>query len=207
MWSVAQYGKWIGVGDASMALALYLGVFLLRHFHQDAEAGRFAFAQQLTLGFFAVYLAFYHTILPRAARIQSVDDIGGFLRRVYRTALRLLVLMLIAIGLGAVLGPPLVAWIRPELDGFLAAFVMVSLFQVVLILEAPLGVICQFMLRPRRHVFAMVVRVVAIAALGWLLIGPLGAFGAGLAQAGGAVLAVGVLAWLVGRAVAQGRTA
>jgi O-antigen/teichoic acid export membrane protein len=197
---VFGYSWWIGLGDAGAVLSLQGGLFLLVGLGMLAEAGRFGFALQIVQGFFAVFVAFYQALLPKAARLPSAAALPAFLRTAWRTAAILCGGTAIsALGAGLVL-PMIVGGIRPDLAGFTDGFYALTLFTMVLLLEAPLGVTCQYLLRPRLHVAALWLRCALIAALGLWLVPAHGGLGAGLAQTGGALLAaLALLAAVRGR--------
>src|SRR5690606_16590198 len=78
---LVDYSKWPGAADVAMILCLFVGPFLLRAFDQDVASGVYGFAQQCAMGYFAVFLAFYQTILPRAARLEAVSELPAFVFR------------------------------------------------------------------------------------------------------------------------------
>ncbi|MBK8977036.1 MAG: hypothetical protein IPM29_14065 [Planctomycetes bacterium] len=196
-----SYGRWITLADAAMVLALQQGVFLLMALGRRQEAGRFGFALQFAQGLFAIYLAAYHALLPRASRLASRREVAPFLRRVYgRIGLAIGGSWILAAGIAIVL-PMILERLRPELLGFVPAFLGLAGFVTALLLEAPIGVSCHALRSPRLHLLAMSVRCVAIFGLGLWLVPRLGDTGAGLAQLGGATVAMALLAWLLLRAL------
>jgi O-antigen/teichoic acid export membrane protein len=99
--------------------------------------------------------------------------------------------------LGAVL-PVFLESSKPELAGFAPSFHYYAAFTLLLILEAPLGVTCHYLLRPRIQLVGLVVRCVSILLLGLWLVPDGGAVGAARAQLGGAAigfLALGLGTW------------
>ncbi len=195
-----RYGRWIAPSDFAMFLALIQGMALLSWLGQKDESGLMAFAQQFGQGLFAVYLASYHTLLPRAARVARPEDLHAFLRRAYRYTLPLCGAVLGVAAAVYFAGPPILRmdWIdRPELAGFAPAFAGFTGFVVALLLEAPLGVTCHALLRPRLHLLAMTIRCASIFAFGLWLARDLGSLGAGLAQTAGGLVTLASLWFLV----------
>jgi O-antigen/teichoic acid export membrane protein len=202
LWS---YSIWTGLADAAVILALHFGVFVLTALDRTEEAGVLGFAMQFALGLFAVFLALYQTLLPRVSRIAEVSELPAFLKAAWRTAGGLSALcaaLAVAIGLG---GPPLVAMVRPELAGFAPSFWALAAFMIVLVLEAPLGVTCHWLLRPRLQLAGLSIRCLAIGVLAAWLAPVHGALGAALAQAGGATIAAVALAAMVWNGVERHR--
>lgn len=202
---VFRYSWWIGLGDAAAVLALQSGVFLLKGLGMHAQAGRFAFALQLVQGFFAVFVAFYQALLPKAARLPNLDALPVFLHSAWRTA----AVLAAAIGgtalVAAAIVPLLIARIRPEFVGFVPEFLALTAFTAVLMFEAPLGIACQYLLRPRLHVLALWLRCVFILAGGLWLVPAFEGIGAASAAAIGAVLAATVLFGVVQGAIGRRR--
>ncbi|MDA1222411.1 MAG: hypothetical protein O3B85_10350 [Planctomycetota bacterium] len=202
---VLSYSWWIGLGDAAAVLALQSGLFLLVYREMSAEAGRFAFSLQIVQGFYAVFVAFYQALLPKAARLPSVDALPGWLRAAWRTSL---VLALGCVGAAVVAGvalPALIRTERPDLADFAPGFYGLTAFSVVLLFEAPLGVTCQYLLRPRLHVASLWLRCALIGLIGTLTIPAMGELGAGIAQTGGTLTAAAVLFVLVHATITRQR--
>jgi O-antigen/teichoic acid export membrane protein len=191
-----------------MILGLQQGLFLLGVLGNDQDAGVFGFSLTLGMGFFAVYLAFYQTILPRAARIASIDAVPRFLGKTYAMAIALVCVCIpLAWAIGAFLPVALEAWKpdKPELAEFAPSFYYYAAFTMFLVLEAPLAVTCHYLLRPQIQLAAMVIRCAAIGALGVWLVPAGGAVAAGQAQAGGAAIAFACLAAFVGLSLRSAR--
>lgn len=192
-----RYSLPVGLADLAMILALNQGVFLLGALGQRTEAGILAFAQTFGLGLFAVYVAFYQTILPRAARIGELANLRRFLARVYTMAAALLVAGGLLVAVIAAYGPEIVVRLKPdepELARFGAPFVHYAAFTLLLVAEAPLAVTCHYLLRPAVQLLAMGVRCAAIGALGLALAPTQGALGAARAQILGSLVSFVVLA-------------
>lgn len=196
-WRELHYTKWVGMSDAATVLSQVLALVVLKRCGQDAEAGRFAFAMQAVQVFVAVYVAFYQSLLPRAARLGGVDAVPIFLRQSLRMAARLALTCAALACVAALVLPMVLEELRPELTGFGPGFLGLSAFAVVMFFEAPLGVVCQYLLRPRLQLLALLVRCAAVGALALWLVPGNGALGAGLAQFGGGVLGAMALLWLV----------
>ena len=202
---VLRYSWWIGLGDAAAVLGMQSGLFMLTGVGMHAEAGRYGFALQIAQGFFAVFVAFYQALLPKASRLSSAAALRRFLGATWRTAWILVFAMIATAAVVTLAAPPIVTVIRPELADFVPGFVGLTAFVAVLILEAPLGVACQYLLRPRLHVATLWLRCAAIAVLGLWLVPAQGELGAGVAQAGGAVVAALTLGLLVFAAIERRR--
>lgn len=202
---VFGYSWWIGLGDAAAVLALQSGLFLLTGFGMEAEAGRYAFALQLVQAFFAVFVAFYQALLPKAARLPGPAALPAFLVRSWKTGLLLVAATALSAVVASAVLPPILDAVRPDLAGFVPGFLGLAAFTSILMLEAPLGVACQYLLRPRLHVAALWLRCVLIGGLGTLLVPSLGEVGAGLSQAGGALLAATALFVAVQAAIVRRR--
>ncbi|MFG0317509.1 MAG: lipopolysaccharide biosynthesis protein [Planctomycetota bacterium JB042] len=190
-----RYSKWLGAADVSMILCINAGLFLLRGLDLDVEAGVFGFAQQVALGYFAVFLAFYQTILPRAARLGSVREVPAFVGRWTKIG--------IGLALACAVSAPVLAWILDlfmesrDLEPFHAPFYLMAGFVLVLIVEAPLSVACQYLLLPQLPVLNLALRLVLVTGLGYGLVPRYGAVGAGVAQVVGSVASMLVLASLL----------
>lgn len=192
-----RYSLPVGLADLAMILALHQGVFLLGALGQRTEAGVLAFAQTFGLGFFAVYVAFYQTILPRAARIGDLANLRHFLARVYTMAVALVAAGVALVAGITAYGPEIVMRLKPdepELARFGAPFVHYAAFTLLLVLEAPLAVVCHYLLRPVFQLLAMGARCAAIGALGLWLAPTQGALGAARAQILGSIVSFAVLA-------------
>ncbi|MGA0870243.1 MAG: lipopolysaccharide biosynthesis protein [Planctomycetota bacterium] len=202
---VFTYSWWIGLGDAAAVLALQSGLFLLVFRDMTAEAGRFAFSLQIVQGFYAVFVAFYQALLPKAARLPGAHALPAWLRAAWRTSLLLATGCVLAAALAGNVMPTLIQDARPDLADFAPGFYGLTAFSVVLMFEAPLGVSCQYLLRPGLHVASLWLRCACIGLLGLFTIPALGEFGAGLAQTGGTLAAGVVLLVLVHATIARQR--
>jgi O-antigen/teichoic acid export membrane protein len=202
---VFAYSWWIGLGDAAAVLALQSGLFLLINRGMAAEAGRFAFSLQIVQGFYAVFVAFYQALLPKAARLPGPEALPAWLRAAWRTSFVLALGCAAAAVVAGTVLPLLIRTARPDLADFAPGFYGLTAFTVVLLFEAPLGVTCQYLLRPRLHVASLWFRCAAIGVLGMFTIPALGEFGAGIAQTGGTLLAAAVLLAFVQATIARQR--
>ena len=192
-----HYGKWIAMADAAMVLTIYQGAFLLTQLQRTTDAGRYMFALPFAQGLFAVYLAFYHAMLPRAVRLRGAHELSDFLRPAFRRAGLLAGCVLaVAIAIAVVVPWILTTWFpeKTELAGFAPTFLGLAAFVAALMLEAPLGVSCHALRRPRLQLAAMLLRIVAIALFGLWLAPAHGDFGAAVAQALGTGVAIAALA-------------
>lgn len=200
-WRELQYTKWIGMSDAATVLSIYVGLFVLLSRQFADAAGRYAFGLQLMQGMLAVFLAFYQSLLPRAARLGGLDSLPVFLRDGFRTAVKLALVCAVGAALCASIVPMVLQSVRPGLVGFGPAFLGLSIFVIVLMFEAPLGVTCQFLLRPQLQLLALCVRAATILVCGMWLIPARQDLGAGIAQAIGGTAGLVALFVLVRRAI------
>lgn len=204
-WRELHYTKWIGMSDAATVLSHALGLIVLKRLGDPAEAGRFAFAAQVVQIFFAVFVAFYQSLLPRAARLGDIDNVPVFLRSGLRAATRLALACSAVALVTALVVPMVLSTLRPELAGFVPGFLGLAAFALVMLFEAPLGVICQYLLRPRLQLLALLVRCAVVGGLALWLVPQRGAAGAGLAQFGGAIAGAATLVGLVMLALSEAR--
>src|SRR5690606_15418895 len=95
---------------------------------------------------------------------------------------------------------PVVQWLldvfleNEQLRPFPVPFYLMTAFVLVLVVEAPLSVACQYLLLPQLPALNLLLRLLLTALLGVWLVPTLGATGAGIAQVVGAVLSMAVLA-------------
>jgi O-antigen/teichoic acid export membrane protein len=192
---LVRYSAWLGVANVLVVLSLYEGSFLLLHLQQPAAASVFGLALTLSLGFFALYNAFYEYAVARIVRVASPPEMRRFVVRSCGAALGLSLVCAPVIGLIGWLVPSLV---REEFAGVGMAFAALSASMLVLVLQAPLEAACHALLRPELVLLGWGLRIAAIAALIWSMAPEVGALGAALAQLGGGLIAAAVLGALVG---------
>lgn len=191
---VVRYSKWPGASDVAMMLCLQQGLFLLTYLKKEEDRGVYGFALTLGMGFFAIFLAYYQTILPRASRLKSVRQLPRFIARtMFAGFLLALACVPIAALIGWILPMILVGVDKPELLPFPRAFYALAGFMLLLIIEAPLTVACQYLLRPQLALIGLLIRVAVVLAIGMLLVPERGAYGAGIAQLLGGVCSFVIL--------------
>jgi len=200
LFRLISYSKWPGLCDVAMMACLQQGLFLLSYLDREADRGVYGFALTLSMGFFAIFLAYYQTILPRAARLDRIEELPPFVLKCVLAALLLVfgcVILTVLIGMFL---PGFMEY-KPELRGFAAPFYGLAAFMMLLIMEAPLTVACQYLLLPQLALVGMTVRIGLVAYFGFRLAPQYGAAGAGAAQAAGAATSLLLYAALVALAV------
>ncbi|MFH0946873.1 MAG: hypothetical protein V2A76_16895 [Planctomycetota bacterium] len=197
-----NYSKWPGSCDIAMMACLQQGLFLLTYLGMESERGIYTFALTLSMGFFAIFLAFYQTILPRAVRLESAEELPRYMTKCVLAALLLvLASALVTVVIGLFLPGFLADIGKPELQGFALPFYGLAGFMMLLMVEAPLTVACQYLLLPQLALAGMSIRIVLVAAFGLFLAEDFGAAGTGAAQAAGAACSLVLYALLVHLAV------
>lgn len=194
VWRLVRYSAWLGVANTLVVLSLYEGTFLLLHLDQPAAASVFGLALTLSLGFFALYNAFYEYAVARIVRVGSPQAVRHFVLRGLGAALGLSLVCVPVIGLIGLVIPYLV---RSEYAGVTTVFFLLAGSMLVLVLQAPLEAACHALLRPHLVLLGWGLRVAAIAFLAWCATPDLGALDAALAQLGGGAIAAGALGVLV----------
>jgi O-antigen/teichoic acid export membrane protein len=194
VWRLVRYSAWLGVANMLVVLSLYEGTFLLLHLQQPAAASVFGLALTLSLGFFALYNAFYEYGVARIVRIGSPQALRRFVLRSGGTALALSLASVPIVGIIGVIIPYLV---RGEYAGVETVFFLLAASMLVLVFQAPLEVTCHALLRPHLVLLAWALRVIAIAVLMWRAGPESGPVGAAFAQLGGGLVAAGILLALV----------
>ena len=187
------YSYWIGQANVIVIFSLYQGTFLLMMLNRPAETGQFGLGLTLSLGFFAIYNAYSEYLSVRVRALEHVRDVQRFLKRAVAAAL---VLMLACIPIVLVIAA-LVPWfVDPEWHE-VPIFVWLSASMVLLILQAPLVAVCQYLLKPQLITLGWVLRALFIGVAGLMLAPQIGAVGAAIGQLIGSALALLVLGWLV----------
>lgn len=187
------YSYWIGKANVIVIFSLYQGTFLLMMLKQPAETGLFGLSLTLSLGFFAIYQAYSEYLSVRVRAIEHVVDIPRFMKRATAAALLLIlgcvpIVLVIAALMPWLLGPE---WHEVSI------FIYLSASMMLLILQAPLVAVCQYLLKPQLITLGWVMRAIFILVAGLLLAPQMGAVGAAIAQLIGTALALGLLGWLV----------
>jgi hypothetical protein len=102
--------------------------------------------------------------------------------------------------------PEILEWRgRTELLGFVPSFWLFTGFMLALLLETPLAVTCQYLLKPQLQFFGLALRAVLVFGFGLLLAPDHGAAGAAEAQLFGGLVSSALLALLVFGAVQAAR--
>ena len=192
---LVNYSKWPGLCDVAMMACLQQGLFMLSYLERPDDRGVYGFALTISMGFFAIFLAYYQTILPRAVRLESVQELPLFTLKCVLAALLLVLGCLVVTGLIGLFLPGILPL---EKQGFAPPFYGLAAFMMILMVEAPLTVACQFLLLPQLALVGMSIRIVAVAAFGLWLTPMHGVAGTGAAQALGAACSLVLYALMVG---------
>ncbi len=185
-----RYSLWQGGTNVTVVLSLYQGTFLLDWLGQRVATGAFGLALTLSMGFFAIHLAFLEYLQPRAARLEGLDALPSFL---IRTSGAALALSLGCVPVAMVIGSVIIDLLRPELRGIAPVFYCLSASMLLLLWQTPLMVVCQYLLRPHLVTVNQVLRVLCVAGLALPLAPARGAVGMAIAQLAGTTLAAIVL--------------
>jgi O-antigen/teichoic acid export membrane protein len=188
-----RYSFWQGKANVIVIFSLYQGTFLLVLLDQQAATGIFGLALTVSLGFFAIYNAYFEYLL---ARIRSVEHISALPSFVTRTVLSALLLIVACVPLVFALARLLPWFLGPEWQGFVTVFVYLAAAMVSLIVQAPLEAACHYLLKPQLISFGWLTRAVLVAIAGLILAPKMGARGAAIAQLLGFALGFVVLSYL-----------
>ena len=188
-----RYSYWIGKANVIVIFSLYQGTFLLMLLKQPAATGLFGLGLTLSLAFFAIYNAYSEYLSVRVRAIEDVKEIPRFMKRATAAAL-VLVLGCVPIVFVVVALMPL--FLDPEWHE-VPIFFYLSASMLLLIFQAPLVAVCQYLLKPHLITLGWVMRAIFIGIAGIMLAPQTGALGAAIAQLIGTVLALFVLSWLV----------
>ena len=187
------YSYWIGKANVIVIFSLYQGTFLLMMLNQPAETGLFGLGLTLSLGFFAVYNAYSEYLAVRIRAVEHISDVPRFVRRAMAAALVLVLACIPIIFVIAALMP----WVLGPEWREVPIFVILSASMVLLIFQAPLVAVCQYLLKPHLITLGWVMRAIFIGIAGLIIAPQMGAIGAAIAQLIGAALALVVLGWVV----------
>jgi O-antigen/teichoic acid export membrane protein len=199
-----RYSLWQGKANVIVIFSLYQGTFLLTLVDTQAATGLFGLALTLSLGFFAIYNAYFEYLLARTGSIDNITGLSHFLTRAFGGALILALACVPVTFALAILIPRL---LRPELSRVVPIFCYLAASMVLLILQSPLEVACHYFLRPKLVTLGWVVRAVSIGVAGLILAPRMGAIGAAIAQLIGSAVALVFLASLVARVLHSARAA
>ena len=188
-----RYSFWQGKANVIVIFSLYQGTFLLILLDQQAATGIFGLALTVSLGFFAIYTAYFEYLL---ARIRSVQQIGAIPHFVTRALLSALLLIVACVPAVFALERLLPWFLGPEWQGFVEVFVYLAAAMVSLIIQAPLEAACHYLLKPHLISFAWLTRVALVAIAGLMLAPQMGARGAAIAQLLGFAFGLVVLSYL-----------
>ncbi|MEO0478795.1 MAG: hypothetical protein AAF196_04885 [Planctomycetota bacterium] len=205
--STLRYGAWIAVADALVILSLSSAVFAVKFQGQEFanEGSRLAFAMAVAQGHFAVFLAFYQSLLPRASHCQDLAEFDRVFESGRRSSVKLAIGLVVLSGLAIAVLIPLVTRFRPEGLGFHWPLLVLTAFMVALVFEAPYGVTAQYLKRPRLQVQALAVRASIACTLAFGL-SFAGAIPAVIGQAIGAFAGLSALVLFVNRAQRRHRS-
>lgn len=199
-----RYSLWQGKANVIVIFSLYQGTFLLMLLRQQAATGIFGLALTLSLGFFAIYNAYFEYLLARIGSVEDIKALPQFMRRAFGGSLVLTLACAPAIFAIAVLVPWL---LRPQMSQVVPIFCYLAASMALLILQAPLEAACHYFLRPRLVSFGWLMRAVLIGIAGLILAPKFGAIGAAIAQLIGSALALVALASIVAGVLRSARAA
>lgn len=189
-----RYSFWQGKANVIVIFSLYQGTFLLILLDQQAATGIFGLALTVSLGFFAIYNAYFEYLM---SRVRSLEKIGALSSFITRTMLSALLLMIACVPVVFALARLLPWFLGPEWQGFAAVFVYLAAAMVSLIIQAPLEAACHYLLKPQLISFGWLTRAALVAIAGLILAPKMGASGAAIAQLIGFALGLLVLSYLV----------
>ncbi len=194
---LVRYSLWQGKTNVLVIVGLYQGTFLLMLLGQQAATGIFGLGLTLSLGFLAIYNAFFEYLLARIGSVKNIHDLPRFMKRAFGASFTLSIACVpLVVGVAV-----LVPWLlRPELSEVIPIFYYLAASTILLIHQAPLEVASHYLLRPQLVSFVWLMRAVLIAIPGFMLASAMGVRGAAIAQLIGSGLALFVLAALVHRA-------
>ena len=187
-----RYSFWQGKANVIVIFSLYQGTFLLMLLKDPAATGLFGLALTVSLGFFAIYNAYFEYLM---ARMRSVEH--AFPRFLTHSLLAALLLMVACVPVIFALVKLLPWFLGAEWQGVVAVFVYLGAAMVLLIFQAPLEAACHYLLKPQLISFGWLARVVLIAIFGFILAPRMGATGAALAQLLGFAIGLLLLSYLV----------
>ena len=188
-----RYSFWQGKANVIVIFSLYQGTFLLILLDQQAATGIFGLALTVSLGFFAIYNAYFDYLLTRVRSVEQISALPSFLTRSLLSALLLIVG---CVPVGVALARLLPWFLGAEWQGFAAVFVYLAAAMMSLIVQAPLEAACHYLLKPQLISFAWLTRAALVAIAGLMLAPTLGATGAAIAQLLGFALGLVVLSCL-----------
>ncbi len=187
-----RYSLWQGGTNFIALLYLYQGTFLLTWLGNEAAAGVFGLGVMLSAGVHAVCIAYSEYLLPRAARVESLNALLSFLSRATGGALAL---ALGGIPVTAAVGTVVAGIVNPELQDIAPVFYCLSASMLLLVCTAPLEAVCNYLLQPQLVTLGWALRAVCVGGFALALAPSGGAWGVAVAQLGGT--AVGVMAFAV----------
>ena len=193
MAKMVRYTLWPCSTNIVVILGVYEGTFLITALHQQEASGLFGLALTLSMGFFAVYQAYFEYLLPKVAHIPSRRELPRFLLRAYFLAL---LFIFVGIPAGWFIGRFVPDLLQPGLHGVVPIFYTLSISMILLMLQTPLEVTVHYLLRPHLITAGWTVRVITMALLGLAFVPATGAQGMAWAQVGGGIaglLAIGVM--------------
>jgi O-antigen/teichoic acid export membrane protein len=189
-----RYSLWLGKANVVVIFTLYQGTFILMLVKEQAATGIFGLALTLSLGFFAIYNAYYDYLL---ARIRSVENIRGVPRFVKQSLLAGLVFILACVPLVFALAKLLPWFLGAEWLEVVPVFAYLAASMLLLILQAPLEAACHYLMKPHLITVGWLVRAILITVSGLMLAPALKATGVAIGQLFGAALSLLVLSFIV----------
>ena len=192
-----RYSFWQGKANVIVIFSLYQGTFLLMLLKDPAATGLFGLALTVSLGFFAIYNAYFEYLM---ARMRSIE-VDAFPRFLTHSLLAALLLMVVCVPVIFALVKLLPWFLGAAWQGVVAVFVYLGAAMVLLVFQAPLEAACHYLLKPQLISFGWLARVVLIAIFGFILAPRMGATGAALAQLLGFSLGLLLLSYFVFKAI------
>jgi O-antigen/teichoic acid export membrane protein len=189
-----RYSFWQGKTNVIVIFSLYQGTFLLIFLKQQAATGIFGLALTLSLGFFAIYNAYFEYLM---ARMRSVELNRSFPRFVVHGLFAALVLTVACVPVVFALVKLLPWFLGAEWLQVVPIFIYLAAAMASLILQAPLEAACHYLLKPQLISFGWMTRAALVAIAGLILAPRMGATGAAIAQLLGFAFGLLVLSFLV----------
>jgi O-antigen/teichoic acid export membrane protein len=191
-----SYSFWQGKANLIVIFSLYQGTFLLMLLGQQSATGIFGLALTLSLGFFAVYNAYFEYLISRTRSIENLAALRRWVLQAGGAAIVLIFFSFVAALLIALLIPRLV---KPEFVDVVPVFCYLAASMILLLLQAPLEAACHYLLRPQLVSFTWLLRAILIGASGLVLAPRMQATGAAIAQLIGSAVALSALAAIAAR--------
>lgn len=185
-----RYSYWQGIANVIVIFSLYQGTFVLMVLKQPAATGIFGLGLTLSLGFFAIYNAYFEYLLVRIRAVEHIKALPRFITRALTAAL---ILILACVPVVFAVATLMRWYLGSEWLEVVPIFVYLAASMVLLILQAPFEAACHYFLRPQLVTLGWVMRAVLVGIAGLILAPQFGAIGVAIAQLIGSALALFVL--------------